>query len=68
MTRQPSSWQIRQAASRAFRRAMRESIPTRPGPLREPRPGETPLSPAEVAFGLYAGVFTERHPHEHPGH
>lgn len=57
MTSQPSPWQVRMQAARAFRRWMREGVKAPRSPARPAHPDETPLSFAEVEHGQRWGIF-----------
>jgi hypothetical protein len=60
MTRPPSSAQIRAHASRAFRNRQHAQRQLGAWGLRAPAVMETPLSLAEVAFGLERGLIAPR--------
>lgn len=55
MKRTASPAQIRRQAAIAFRNRMRAAICDRVPGLRPPEPGETPLSPEEVTWGVAHG-------------
>lgn len=72
-TRYPSPTQIRAQAARAFRAHQRAEPPSpdqlqsillrrlaamAPPGVRMPMPGETPLSPHEIAHGVYHGLIS----------
>jgi hypothetical protein len=56
-----SPGQIRAHASRAVANRARVTLDSAALPLRAAWPGETPLSPAEVMFGLERGLIARRH-------
>lgn len=57
MTRAASPAQIRARAALAFRCRQRAEQQVRVLPVRQPFPEETPLSRAEVAFGMSRGLI-----------
>lgn len=62
MTRPLSPAQIRTRARLAFQQRQRADIAARIRPLRHAAPVETPLSAAEIAFGLARGLIAGAQP------